>query len=217
MKIALMSDDFSPKNSNFGILEEMREHFPNFKITMFTVPWEIRWGEQTPVTLEKFRPFAKGIQMSQSWLEVAIHGLTHAPMEFAEISYDNARKRLIVAEKMFANAGITFARIFKAPFWTVSYPAKRALKDLGYKVLEDGCYQWNLADDKPIKKADVIITQSHVQQTCGNGLEEVYPKLMKLPVDTEWLFLSEVLEAEKVAPEALLKEPEGNGIVKENI
>ena len=205
MKIAIELDDFSPRCSNFGLLEQMREHFPGFKITLFTVAWEIRWGEQTPITLEKFRPFSKATASSSDWLEVAVHGLTHASMEFAEKSYDEARKRVIIAEKMFANQRIPFAKIFKAPFWEISHEAERALTDLGYKVVKDGYFDWNMADEFPKFKGDKIhVAHGHVQETCGNGLEQVYPRLMKLPPKTTFHFLSEVLKAEKVEPWQLL-------------
>lgn len=204
MKIALELDDFSPRNSNFGLLDNMREHYKDFKVSLFTTPWEIRWGEQTPITLDKFKPFTEAVRNSD-WIEVCVHGLTHAPLEFAEISYDNARKRVIIAEKMFANRGITFTKIFKAPFWQVSEEAERALKDLGYYVCKDGYYDWNLADDykKEFDKKENIIAHGHIQKTCGNGLEEVYPKLMDLPANTEWLFLSDIIKAEKVSPKDL--------------
>ena len=208
MKIAIESDDFSPRNSNFGLLEEMRSHFPHFKITLFTVPWEIRWGEQTPITLEKFRPFSRALKESQDWLEVAIHGLTHAPAEFERAGYDEARKRIIIAEKMFANQKIPFVRIFKAPFWQLSKNAERALFDLGYLIVQDGYFDWNLADNMPTrkpKKKGIYVAHSHVQETCGNGLEEVYPKLMNLPLKTKFYFLSEYFDIKKVKPEIILQ------------
>lgn len=192
MKIALEFDDFSPKNSNFGLLEELKEHYPGFKVTMFTTPWEIRWGDMTPITNPEYAPWVNAVKKCEDWLEIAVHGLTHAPMEFSELSYDEAKKRIMVAEKMFINRGIKYAKIFKAPFWALSAQGEKAIKDLGFTVVKDGYYNWNLADEMP--KLKVILGHGHVQNEMGNGLEEVFQKLMKLPTDTEFVFLSEYLK-----------------------
>lgn len=192
MKIAIDYDDFSPRNSNLGILEDIKEHFPNFKVTLFTTPWEIRWGEMTPITEERFKPFVDAIKSSEDWIEIAIHGLTHAPMEYAELTYDGARKRTIVAEKMFDNRGIKICKLFKAPQWEISKEAKQAVEDLRYTVLEDGYYNWNLSDERP--NLDKLLAHGHIQNTCGNGMSETLDKIMDLPTDTEFYFLSDALK-----------------------
>lgn len=202
MKVAIEYDDWSPTNSNFGILEKFKEHYPDFKVTMFTVPWEVRFGrniqESTPITMEKFKPFVDGIKDSD-WVEVALHGLTHAPMEFAELSYEAAIKRVVIGMKMFENVGIkNFAKIFKAPQWEISSEAERALKDMGFLVVKNGYYNWNLANEGPNADAkEPYIIHGHVQDVCENGMEETQHKILKLPVDTEFMFLSEVLGSKK--------------------
>lgn len=196
--IALEYDDFSPKNTHFELLEQMREHYPDFKVTMFTVPWEVRFGEQTPITQAEYEPFVRACKLSEDWLELALHGLTHTPMEFAELSEDGAMKRVTIAEKMFENRKLKLAKIFKAPFWAISKEAKAYLEKSGYKVCEDGYYNWNLADDFPQEAADrgdIIIAHGHVQMdSTQNGMEETLHKLMQLPPDTKWLKLSEVFK-----------------------
>lgn len=196
LRIAFEFDDFSPKNTHFELLEQIREHYPTFKVTMFTVPWEVRFGEQTPITQPEYEPFVRACKLSEDWLEIALHGLCHNPMEFAELSEDGARKRIEIGMKMFENRGIKLAPIFKAPFWALSKEGKLAAEKLGLKVVEDHYYNWNLADDFPQEAADrgdVIIAHGHVQNVTGNGLEEVMFKIMQLPPDTEFLKLSEVI------------------------
>lgn len=191
MKLVLEFDDFSPKNSNFGLLEELKEHYPNFKVTMFTTPWEIRWGDQSPITLPEYGPWVEAVKKCD-WIEIAIHGMTHAPMEFAEVSYDEAKKRVMIAEKMFQNRGIKYTKIFKAPFWALSINGEKAIKDLGFIVVKDGYYNWNLAEEMP--KLKVVVGHGHVQDTMGNGISECFQKLMKLPTDTEFITLTEYFE-----------------------
>lgn len=202
MKVAIEYDDFSPTNSNFGILENFKEHYPNFKVTLFTVPWEIRFGrsmkESTPITLKKFKPFVDAINECD-WIEIALHGLTHAPVEFSELSYEATIKRIVIGMKMFENVGIkNFAKIFKAPQWEISREAEQAARDMGFIVVKDGYYNWNLAKDKPNADAvEPFIMHGHVQDDCDNGMQETQHRVMKLPVDTEFMFLSDVLGAQK--------------------
>lgn len=205
MKLILELDDFSPRNSNLGLLEDLKDHYKGFKVTLFTVPWEIRWGEPTPITEEKFRPFCEAIKKAEDWIEIAIHGLTHHPQEFAHITHDEAKKRLWVAEKMFINRGIKYVKIFKAPHWKLSKGGETAAIELGFKVVKDGYYNWNLKDEMPKKARGIIIAHGHIQNTMGNGLEEIMPKLLKLPTSTKFIWLSEHLKAEKIDPEIIFK------------
>lgn len=195
MKVALEFDDFSPRNSNLHLLEQMKEHYPDFKVTLFTVPWEIRFGQPTPITEEQYSPWVKAIKKNEDWMEIALHGLTHMPEEFGEISYEGAKKRIITGENMFKNRGIKLAKIFKAPCWSISKEAKQVCADLGFKVVEDHYYNWNLKDDFPsdLKEDTIVIGHGHIQKTMGNGLEEVIHKLMKLPPETKFIKLSEIL------------------------
>lgn len=202
MKIAIEYDDFSAVNHGLPYLETMKEHFPDFKVTLFTVPWEVRYckniQDSAPLTLEKFKPVVDAVNKAD-WIEIALHGLTHAPMEFAELSYEGAMKRLTVGMKMFQNAGVkNFVKIFKAPQWEISAEAKQAAIDMGFKVVEDGYYNWSLANDEPNADAkEPIIAHGHVQDVCDNGLEETMHRILKLPPDTEFIFLSDILKAKK--------------------
>jgi len=202
MKVIFEADDFSGVNHHLDLLEQIHEHFPNFKCTLFTVPWEIRFGagikNSAPITLPKFKPFVDAINKCD-WIEIALHGLTHAPMEFAELSYDAAVKRIVIGMKMFENVKIkNFTKIFKAPQWEISREAKSATEAMGFKVVEDRYYNWNLANDKPNADAtEPYILHGHIQDVCENGLEESMHRIMKLPPDTEFMFLSEHLGAKK--------------------
>lgn len=208
-KVALEYDDFGPRNSNLSILEEIKEHYPNFKVTLFTVPWEIRFGQLTqgvigtPITDAGCAPWVDAVKQNEDWMELALHGLTHKlgdprqgiPGEM-EIPYEDAKKIAMVAEKMFENRGLKLAKVFKAPQWLLSEEAKQAFMDRGYKVCEDHYYNWNLADEFPkeaAERGDLIIGHGHVQDEMGNGMAETLHKILKLPVDTQFFKLSEIL------------------------
>lgn len=202
MKVAVEYDDFSGVNHSLDLLEKIKEHYPNFKVTLFTVPWEIRFSQSiqhsSPITLEKFEKWCDVVG-NTDWMEIALHGLTHAPMEFAELSYEAAVKRIVIGMKMFENRKFkNFTKIFKAPQWAISPEAKQAVKDMGFVVLEDQYYNWNLANDKPNADAkEPYIMHGHIQNDCGNGMEESLHRVMSLPPDTEFLFLSEIFDTDK--------------------
>jgi len=201
MKVALEYDDFSPTNSNFGILEKFKEHYPDFKVTMFTVPWEIRFQPQdmgSPITREKYKPWVDAVN-DCDWIEIALHGLTHAPREFEKMDYDTAIKTITVGMKMFENVGFkNFVKIFKAPQWLLSPDGKRAAEDMGFLVVEDKYYNWNLENPTPDQgAAEPFIMHGHIQDDCGNGMMETMHTVLKLPVDTEFLFLSDIYNLEK--------------------
>jgi len=224
MKVILDFDDFSPRNTSFNLLEEIKGHYPNFKVTLFMVPYEIRFSTPTPITEyaqlqdgtheRRWKAFIEACQLD--WVEIALHGLTHnpqnnatnTPAEFEDISYEEARKRLLVGEKMMLNTGIPYAKLFKAPFWLLSPAAKKAAEDLGWKVSEDGYYNWNLKDDmphdstvtSPFNGKEFLIGHGHIQITMGNGLEESLHRIYQLPTDSEFHFLSEYYDAEKIDP-----------------
>lgn len=200
MKYVLEFDDFSPRMHNLHLYEELHDHYPDFKVTLFTVPWEIRFGAQAPITQPEFEPWCKAVRqaVSEGWMEIAVHGLTHAPLEFGEISADGAFKRLTIACKMFENRKIPYAKIFKAPFWALSKEGKEKITSMGFAVVEDGYFHWNLADHQPPALTDTgsyCVAHGHVNAVCGNGIEDVFDTLMRLPPNTEFAFLSDYLKS----------------------
>lgn len=199
MQIAVDYDDFSPLNHRFDMLDSIRERYPDFKVTMFTVPWEIRLSPSTkgtPITDEEYKPWVERVVEAQKegWMDIALHGLTHAPREFEKLSYQDAKNRIIVGQKMFQNVGIELNGMFKAPQWLINENGKKAVEDLGLKLMEDGYYNWNLKDDKP-KKKKKLIAHGHIQDEPGswNGIEESFFRLTKVPTKAEWVHLKDLV------------------------
>lgn len=210
MKIALDYDDFSPLNHRFDLLDKLRERYEGFKVTMFTIPWDIRFnpdGKGTPITDRLYAPWVDRVKeaVEQGWMEIALHGLDHAPQEFENLTYQQAKNRVIVGEKMFANVGIPVIKLFKAPQWLLSDSGKKAIEDLGYTVCEDGYYNWNLRDELASwhdeiqaggdRKNKAVVAHGHVQDepSTMNGMDQTLLNLSDVPQDAEWVFLRETL------------------------
>jgi len=201
MIVTLDFHDYSPINNNLGLLEDIHEHYPDCKITLFTVPWEIRFKEQALLTLPKYRPFVEATKkaIKQGWVEVGIHGLTHVPEEFSTFKRrdlrikDYFRYRLMAAQRIFEAVGIPYAKLFVAPFWQLAVEAKEAIEKEGFRVVEEKDNNWNLRDHFPADK-EVVVGHGHVQNDCGNGLEESFLRILEIPTNVKWKFLSEVLK-----------------------
>lgn len=199
MQIALDYDDLSCLNHRFDLVEKLRARYPNFKVTFFTVPWEIRLSPNTkgtPITEPEYQDFVIAVRnaVDEGWMNIAIHGLTHAPEEFHKLSYDEAKKRVIVGMKMFENVGIKTNGMFKAPQWLLNEDAKKAIEDLGVTVVEDGYYNWNLKDEMPEEK--ILIAHGHVQdeRATMNGMDQSLVRLMKVPKDAKWVHLADIYD-----------------------
>lgn len=168
-------DDFSQTNHRFDLLTQLKEANPAFKATVFAVPTlggSVFW-ESIP-----------------TWLELAMHGWTHSSPY--ECLYWTERQM----DAAIARRPIGFVRGFKAPGWQIS----------------DGCYQalhragWWVADQpynddrrppglKAHRNGDGDHWHGHIQNVCGNGLEERFDELLALVKKaTEFQFVSEVVK-----------------------
>jgi len=203
MQISLDFHDYSPVNNALGLLEEFHDHYPDCKITLFAVPWEIRFGEQALITLPKYKPFVSATRKAirQGWIELGIHGLTHMLKEFLEVKRKDMppkqyfEYRLMAAQRIFEAAKLPYVKLFVAPFWQLHPEARGAVQDLGFRVVEEKDSNWNILNPLPKKK--VIIGHGHIQNTCGNGLAESMGRLLEIPTTAKWKFLSEVLYEKK--------------------
>lgn len=197
MKISYDVDDLSPMNHRFDLIEKFRKRYPGFKMTAFLIPWDIRFnpqGKGTPITEPEYMSFVSYVKKAQKdgWLDISIHGLTHAPSEFLNLTYKEAKGRALAAQKMLAHVGIEYNKMFKAPQWQLSEDGKKAVEDLGMVVMEDGYYNWNVKDERPPRKRK-LVAHGHVQDVCGNGIEESFIRLTNVPSSAEWVFLKDLI------------------------
>ena len=163
-------DDFGEKNHRLDWLWQLRKAFPNFKVNLFAIPNENKGKE--------WMDYISSID----WIQLCVHGFYHKNNE--EVS----EKKL----KELSSKG--FAKVYRAPFWQLSDTMYERLKKLGYKIMihpEDPRigvkYNWSTKDSPPFMKT--LYGHGHVQNTQGNGIEESFENIMKLPEDTEFKFL----------------------------
>lgn len=153
----------------------LKEINPAFKATLFAIPGrgdEDFWANHP------------------DWIELAVHGWRHETVdECIEWDYERTVKAIYARPQ-----GFTYG--FKAPGWQISDATYAALKDYGWWVadqhLEDGRRPPELPtyfyEDSPDR------LHLHVQNVCGNGLEESWDELSERVRNAEhFQFCSDVL------------------------
>jgi hypothetical protein len=152
-------DDFDEGNHRLDLLHELKAANPAFRCTLFAVP-----GNGT----DEFW------QSVPDWCELAVHGWLHPdPYECSEWSYD--RMMTLIEEPILW----WFQRGFKAPGWQISNGCYEALLERGWWVAD----QHYNDERRPAGlwihcEGDGDHWHGHIQDVCGNGLEETFPSLL---------------------------------------
>lgn len=189
-------DDFSPLYSRLDLLLELREYFPKFKISLFTVP-----NYHAAFSLDKHEAWCSQVR-GLNFVELLPHGYTHEKGEFLKITALGARLKILKAEKMFQRVGLPIKKIFKAPHWQINRSTYSALAGLHYQIADHPehltpqellCYQYNWSLNEPVPDLAVLKGHGHVENSCGNGLEECMANIRKLPRDTTFMTISEYM------------------------
>ena len=200
-KFYLDFDDFSSVVPGFDLLKKMKEHFPNFKCTLFTVPLAMQYFLKH-LPIEKLKEWGKLVG-DIDWIEIAPHGFAHQRGEWMTKNKKKIMTTLKATENLFKFLGIDFVKIFKAPYWELSKEAEEILKDEGYilavnrnkpQIYTDiPTYVFNWSIEDKIPEYPVIKGHGHMSGT-KNGIERCYPNLLKIKQNSEFGFISEYLE-----------------------
>ena len=202
MKVALELHDFSIVNNRLLWLLELKNYFPNFKVSLFTIPVDEKqdWG---PYLLRK--DYLKEIKRNLDWIQIIPHGLEHSGSECLNWDYRHTRYKVIPQiEEIFGREQVPFENGFVAPHWRWTDEVVKALNDEGWwgavdrdKVMP--CprrfYKYNYLLNEPFyeSKLDVLKLHGHIYGT-KNDVGKCMDNLFKLPVDTEWHFVTDFLE-----------------------
>lgn len=167
-------DDFCAGQHRLDLLAVLREANPSFRCTLFAIPalGTTSFWESVP-----------------DWCELAVHGFLHpTPRECEHWSAERMREAIADKPERFVEG-------FKAPGWQIS----------------DGCYEalteadWWVADqhyNDGRRPAGLRVHclddgdhwHGHIQNVCGNGLEEKFPALLsRVRAAEEFQLVSEVV------------------------
>lgn len=203
MRVALDIDDFSVVTTRLDLFLHLKDHFPNFKVSMFTIPCP-RPCDYGPWLIRD--QAAAEIRKCLDWMQIIPHGLTHeSSREFTK--YDQATFRHDYIPKMqeaFADAGLPYEKGFKAPHWRWSQGVVDALDDMGWwgaVLREEGRmplpkrffrYTHLLNEPFPLD-APLLKLHGHVYGT-KNDIGTCIENLKRLPKDTQFDFVTDHLE-----------------------
>jgi hypothetical protein len=196
MKIIFDLDDQSTLHNALPKLKELKMLLPNLKVNLFTIPLK--------TSLELMNEMS-----TLDWVRVYPHGVRHnSNFEFARAQYSWVQSQFKYLYKRYGNL---LNKGFKAPGWQISTDAMRWFRDNGYWVAiqwsdgrlqghPDGPFQpkpveglkyYALNDPKP---PDVKAIHGHTWETCGNGLTQLWPQLIQLSPNDEFLFIDEYIK-----------------------
>ncbi len=199
-KVCLDLHDFSVVNNRLDLLLKLKEHFPGFKVSLFTIPIDVKsdWG---PYLLR--REFLEKIKENLDWMQFVPHGLIHGRKQYADISHWGFKLELDAIEKIFVDDGLPLEKGFCAPHYDWTKTVVRTLDTKGWwgaiprdKVVPTPkrFYKFSHAINEPLDKtSDCLKLHGHIYGTKSD-LGLCMENLLKLPIDTDWHFCTDFLE-----------------------
>lgn len=176
-------DDFCDRWNCLPALDRLKEQYPNFRCTLFTIP------NRTSRAL-----VMRAVE--RNWVEVACHGITHEPNE--------ELKRLDPYQLRSAlrQLGVNYVSGFRPPGWYITAEHIKVLNELGMwvalhkrdertlgKLCDHGYY---VCGDRPYWHGHTSGEGQRAHSVCKNGIDECLPELLtKWPVNQQFSFVSE--------------------------
>lgn len=164
-------DDHHPGNDAMFWMHRLKETNPAFRATLFAIPGlgASEFWETHP-----------------DWIELAVHGWKHPDSyECSDWTYDRMEQAILGKPERFVDG-------FKAPGWQISDACYAALRDHGWWVADQ-----HLEDERRPAGLRTYFYEDggwhgHVQNVCGNGIEETWGELVDRVAATQvFRFVSE--------------------------
>lgn len=203
MTVVFDLDDFSVLRSRMDLLLKIKEHYPKFKVNLFTIPFDYEY-EMSQLRIN--RPEAlKLIHKNLDWMQIIPHGISHIPREFEKADKVTTRMALKAIDEAFAKDGLPYAKGFKAPYWLWNQDVVDVLDEEGWfggidpnqrMVTPKKFYQYTHSIDTPFweSKGEVLKIHGHMTLPSANNLQDCLLNIFKLPNDVEWGFVTDYLE-----------------------
>jgi len=207
-KIVFDLDDFSIQNKEaFELLRRIKEHYPNMKVSMFTIPLPLAIRKRI-IPEKEHEKFMKALP-EYDWIEICPHGVSHIEQEgLYPKRKKQAKDYIFLSEKLFKRYGVPFQKIFKAPFWQANDLVYDELKRRDYTVAVDRnnvpkgefkkyIYNWSI-DDPHIPDVPIIKAHGHLDVTSSNSIFKAYKNFTQcIESDAEFIFISDYIKNEK--------------------
>jgi len=207
VKISLDLHDFSIIRNRFDLLLTLKDHYPELKVSLFTVPYDYMC-EMSDLRLMKDEALKK-IQENKDWLEFIPHGIAHIPREFEKADRETMETYVNNIIPEMVKAGLPEDRIVKGfcpPQWLWNQEVIDVLDEHRWWGATDRnqpglpstkrYYTYSHSINEPywLSTQDTIKLHGHIGLPDKNNLQDCLLKLLKLPVHADWKFVSEMVE-----------------------
>lgn len=205
MKISLEFHDFSVLRSQMSQLLTLKEHYPNLKVSMFTIPYDYEL-EMSSVSLQRDKAL-KMVKDNLDWIRLYPHGLMHIPNEFQNCDRWTMKLSLQAIDEAFKKDGLPYSKGFCAPYWLWNQDVIDILDEQGWFGAIDRnqpemlktkkFYEYNYSIDEPFwkdKGTETLKLHGHMTLPSANNLGDNMLNLMKMPHDAEFVYIDELLE-----------------------
>lgn len=201
LTVSLDFDDFSPLNNRMDLLLRLKEHYPDLKVTMFTILFDAEREINPMIRIQKDSNL-EIIKQNLDWIETVPHGLTHMDREFENCDAKTMRTYLENIEDEFKKIGLNITKGFKAPFWLWNKDVVKELDRKGWWGAVDRnqpdmlrtkrYYEYTHSIDEPfwLSNDRVVNLHGHISLPSKNNLEDNLLNLMKIPTHARWEFAS---------------------------
>lgn len=205
-KVAFSVDDFSVINNRMDLFLKIKEHYPDFKVSLFTIPFDISVEGNIQNHIHRDKALEL-IKKNLDWLEIIPHGLTHMPNEMEKVDYYGFRDLILPAiDEALTKDGLPYAKGFKAPYWLWNDGVVKALDESGWWGAIDRnqpdmpktkkTYTYTYSIDEPFWESpdETLLLHGHIDRVSANDLDRCFLNMFKIQDDIEWHFVSEFIK-----------------------
>lgn len=181
------SDDLYKGHDRLDLLYKLKSANPLFRMTAFAIP--------------EFCP-DEYIEHLPSWIQVVPHGWVHGDPpadggEWREWTYERTWEFIYTMQ----SRSDRWQRGAKAPGWVISTEAMQAFADAGWWLADQRYNDDRRPDGLRVHcEGEGDHVHTHIQNVCGNGLDETFPRLLALVSEADsFELISDVVTPWKVA------------------
>lgn len=171
---------YGPQPETLKKVAELADKFPGFKVNFFTAPMQ----DWEPIS--KKPGFCNLLRelIEADVVRLGLHGAIHQVDEFTQ-NPKLTRRRINVAEYAFEQAGLSYTKAVRAPYWQINKASALVLQEMGYTHFYDHkkkaipglemkqvFVDWDLGSVPPDLKPGLTVGHGHIHNRCNNGFME---------------------------------------------
>ena len=104
--ISLEFHDGSLLRNRYDLLLQLKEHYPNLKVSLFYIPYDYE-AEMTQLSLQRKNKL-KLLKENLDWIELIPHGVMHIPSEFEKADRKATELSLQAIDEAFKQDGLPY-------------------------------------------------------------------------------------------------------------